>query len=1045
MLKVSHLLIAAMLRRSKTGLGRKVRCFCILILLTLPFQPLGAGLETAEAAERLPIVLLQELKSNPGFTTLLSAIQAAGFVPRTIREDDFSFNITPQNNHTVIVPVGNHISPEAMNQLTHYVAKGGRLIIIPLGTTPDASVVRLLSLVELPIGQWVHAPAGLPLNWKGLAQGSGESLPQESALLRIQPNLQTTILATWGSDLPAIATTSKGALLNWRWGQQLSSTVNTIALAKVVYPGRPDPLILMQQEDNDTSPKAPTAPTEELMPPAPVSTRKALPSPSGSSSTLTDETAQPQTIPTQSIPIARPAMPSAAVPIGQPDGSPGVSPSLAGQKNSSETSHMSAAKPNTASKKTVAGAKATSKGKDNDDDEVLNNILGLPGGDSPKSEPSDDIQKSEPSGTQSPDNKPTTEASGSTPMTSPKNQQHFSFLDPDAASVLAPAFDYGVYSMNLRKLDDYKRRVKDALEAGRQLSLNLPEAQVNVLLKESDLHKRKFESLYLSGQTQAGLDENTLAHHSALQALALTTTSPRVEGRAIWLDRGSIIASGGPEGLKKRMQKLHQAGINIVYFETVNAGFPIYPSKLVKHNPLVNNWDPLKVAVEEGHKQGMEVHAWVWAFAVGNRRHNAIINQPEEYAGPILTEGGMMSEALRNHEGGLSVDSRQHEFWLSPASPKGREFLLNLYQEIVSNYDVDGLQLDYIRYPFQTSGNRMGYEAIGRERFAQATGQSLDSGDDYNNRIWTAWKTYQVSSFVQQVSNTLKKIKPELKLSAAVFPMHREARIAAIQQDWETWIDNGWIDTLSPMSYTSDPERLQDLFEYVQHSPRKHPLVYPGIALHRLDGGQLVQHLEALRQKGGLGTTLFAGSHLDDDKAGTLAAGPFKSTDSMTPHHDVVKSMQAIVADYQEKLTGLQQNGSVTTLSPQQQEALQAALQQFNASLAALGSGRPLSGISHAKLQVAEQALRHLSQISQSWSDVDKTASPYRAAYFERDLLLLNELMGYTADKLGLKTENTLTLQEIKPSASAPTEAEQAPLTHATPATSIKEDSDSMP
>jgi uncharacterized lipoprotein YddW (UPF0748 family) len=1033
---------AQAIQRPETRWGRKVLCFCILILLAVPFQLSGPLLQAGWAAERLPVVLLQDMKGKPAFEALLNSIQAAGFTPRTIREEDFSFNISAKTSHTVVVPVGSDVTPEALNQLSQYIAKGGRVILIPSGETPNQSVGRLFALVGLPLGELIHAPQAMRFNWKGLAFSSGEALPQASQLLLIQPNMQMDILATWGSDVPAIASTGKGAVLNWQWGRQLSRLANTIALSKVIYPGKTDPVIMLQQDENKTtasdSLKPPLAP--EVKPNPALNVRPAL-------IAMPKPAVEPKIPPGQeAAAFAHAPAPAVSLDKFPAFASPDKAPppvKMVERPSEKPTSGANAAMLTAPNQAKAAGPQTpeanrspqvashgmpklnsshpNAKAADSAENEVLNNILGIPANESLQT------------GT-------TTQPTGAVGGTTGP-QKRFSFLDADAASVLAPEFDYGVYSMNLRKLDDYKRRVRDALEAGRQLSLDLPEEKVNALLKEAEQHKKKFEALYLAGQTQAGLDENTLAHHAALQALALTTTSPQVEGRAIWLDRGSIIACGGPEGLKKRMQKLHQAGINIVYFETINAGFPIYPSKLVRRNPLVNGWDPLKVAVDEGHRQGMEVHAWVWAFAVGNRRHNAVINQPDDYAGPILTEGGMMGEALRNHDGGLSVDSHQHEFWLSPASPKARDFLLNLYKEVVTHYDVDGLQLDYIRYPFQTSGNRMGYEAIGRERFAQSTGQSLDSSDEYSSRVWTAWKTYQVSSFVQQVSTTLKKLKPELKLSAAVFPMRREARIAAIQQDWETWIDNGWIDTLSPMSYTSDPARLQEMFEYVQNSPHKHPMVYPGIALHRLDGGQLVQHLEALRQKGGLGTTFFAGTYLDDDKANTLAAGPYKQADSLAPHHDVVKSLQAIVADYGSKLAILRQKGVLKEMSAQQLDGLQAALQHLADALVAVGSGRPFSGISLPKLQAAQRCLSELQAQSQSWSKADKLSHPYRAEYFERDLLLLTEIMGYTTDKLGLSPMAAF----VPPSAKTAVAGNAIPLSPAVPMANLKQDVGSTP
>ncbi len=141
------------------------------------------------------------------------------------------------------------------------------------------------------------------------------------------------------------------------------------------------------------------------------------------------------------------------------------------------------------------------KAEDPTRDEVLNNILGTP-----------------PAAATSPE-----------PQAQPaKPQKQFSFLDPEAQDVLAPNFDYGAYSFNMRVLDGYKKKVMDAMETSRQLSLNLSEDKVMALLKESDAHKRQFETLYLGHKTQAGLDEYGLARKTILQALALTTASPKV-------------------------------------------------------------------------------------------------------------------------------------------------------------------------------------------------------------------------------------------------------------------------------------------------------------------------------------------------------------------------------------------------------------------------------------------------------------------------------------------------------------------------------------
>ncbi|HEY9798009.1 MAG TPA: family 10 glycosylhydrolase, partial [Leptolyngbyaceae cyanobacterium] len=109
------------------------------------------------------------------------------------------------------------------------------------------------------------------------------------------------------------------------------------------------------------------------------------------------------------------------------------------------------------------------------------------------------------------------------------------------------------------------------------------------------------------------------------------------EIRAIWLDRGTIVRAKSEQDLAKVFDQLAAMGFNTVFFETVNASYPIYPSRVApEQNPLVRGWDPLAAAVKLAHERGMELHAWVWLFAAANQRHNALLNQPANYPGPVL-------------------------------------------------------------------------------------------------------------------------------------------------------------------------------------------------------------------------------------------------------------------------------------------------------------------------------------------------------------------------------------------------------------------------
>ncbi len=606
-----------------------------------------------------------------------------------------------------------------------------------------------------------------------------------------------------------------------------------------------------------------------------------------------------------------------------------------------------------------------------------------------------------------------------TPVEGSSDDDMFSFMEDDFATpeekaVNYDTLDYGTYYMHTQSLYKYKSKIDDALETARELHLDVSVKDTEELIYQSDRAKSDFESYYLGGEPEKGLQAFRQAERYLLEAIGMISISPKTEGRAIWLDRGSIVKAGGPEGLREKIRHLKHAGINIIYFETVNAGFPIYPSQNVRQNPLIQGWDPLKVAIEEAHANDIELHAWVWAFAVGNQRHNPLIGKDLNYPGPVLTENGMATEALRNASGGYIPGSgKQHEFWLSPASPKARQFLKDLYLEIVTNYDIDGLHLDYIRYPFQNARHMMGYEAVGAQRFQASTGvtPAAAATNEQKRKVWTAWKTYQVSSFVKEVSEMVRSHKANVSISAAVFPMKRANRIIAIQQDWETWVENGWVDTISPMSYTRSPELLARVLDYVNSSPKTQPIVYSGIAVDRIETGQLLSQLNALRQKGALGSTLFAMAHLNEEKMSILAKGPFKQQKSLPPHRDPIQAMILTLEAFDGKFKILQTGGHLK-LSPEEQAQIQTKLQGLQHALkeikASYGDYQSLPA------QTYFQALGHSNQfvsVAKNWTKQEQKQHPYRAQYFNELILRTEQLMGYVGGRINQQQVQVTTAQ----------------------------------
>jgi uncharacterized lipoprotein YddW (UPF0748 family) len=368
----------------------------------------------------------------------------------------------------------------------------------------------------------------------------------------------------------------------------------------------------------------------------------------------------------------------------------------------------------------------------------------------------------------------------------------------------------------------------------------------------------------------------------------------QAEIRAIWLDRGTLVQARSPEGLAQIFDRMAAAGVNTVFVETVNAGFPIYPSSVApQRNPLVAGWDPLKAAVDLGHARGMAVHAWIWTFAAGNQVHNRLVNLPLDYPGPLLAQH---PDWAGYDNLGNVIPPGQTKPFLDPANQEVRSYLMRLISEIITTYEVDGLQLDYIRYPFQDpgAGRSYGYGTAARWRFRAMTGidplqlatgpsaNATEAERRFHRQMWDRWTDFriqQVTSFVQEVSIMARRQRPDLVLSAAVFARPELERRHKIQQDWGTWASQGYVDWIVLMSYAEDTNRFAQLVEpwLVNHTFGR-ALVIPGIRLLNLPQPAALDQILASRDLPAPGYALFAAADLNQSLETLLSR-----TQSQTP------------------------------------------------------------------------------------------------------------------------------------------------------------------
>lgn len=292
----------------------------------------------------------------------------------------------------------------------------------------------------------------------------------------------------------------------------------------------------------------------------------------------------------------------------------------------------------------------------------------------------------------------------------------------------------------------------------------------------------------------------TLAAAAVLCAGCQTVPTVREPMRAIWVTRGDYRTA---EDVQQIMADCADAGFNTILFQVRGNGTAFYKSN---YEPWAEQFkfkdpgfDPLAVAVREAKKQHVDLHAWVnvmpaWKGTLPPQNPEQLYNQHPEW---FWYDQHGNRQALSSFYVSLN-----------PCLPEVRQYLTNVFREIVQNYPVAGLHLDYIRFPNEPPATPANtdidypYDARTLALYKEATGKTPQDDKD----AWNAWRTECVHAVVSDLHKMLRKERPQAVLSASVgaaggFKLRRF-------QDPRVWRKEGSIDALVLMNYTDDPDEF---------------------------------------------------------------------------------------------------------------------------------------------------------------------------------------------------------------------------------------------
>ncbi|MDE6468689.1 MAG: family 10 glycosylhydrolase, partial [Muribaculaceae bacterium] len=244
--------------------------------------------------------------------------------------------------------------------------------------------------------------------------------------------------------------------------------------------------------------------------------------------------------------------------------------------------------------------------------------------------------------------------------------------------------------------------------------------------------------------------------------------------------------------LATQLDSLKAAGVNAVIFQVRPQADAFYDSKIEPWSIYLTDggkapvpfWDPLEFMVEEAHRRGMELHAWLNPYRVtSNRKQKTLLP-----AGHIYRKH---PERFVEYGGKLYFD---------PGLPENREFICKVVDDIVSRYDIDGIHFDDYFYPYPIKGVQFPDD----KSFAKY-GVGAQRAD---------WRRRNVDLLIEEVNSRIKTLKPWVRFGVSPFGIYRNKKTDprgsdtnglenydALYADVLLWQKNGWTDYLIPQLY----------------------------------------------------------------------------------------------------------------------------------------------------------------------------------------------------------------------------------------------------